>query len=34
MLLGWEIFVVWECDLKHKEELQQRIKEFLENEKI
>jgi DNA mismatch endonuclease (patch repair protein) len=34
ILLGWDTFVVWECKLKHREELQQKIIEFLENEKI
>ena len=29
--LGWKIMVVWECQLSHKEQLQNKIRRFLEN---
>ena len=27
--LGWDVFVIWECQTKNREELQARIREFL-----
>jgi DNA mismatch endonuclease (patch repair protein) len=27
---GWEVLVVWECELRHKEQLENNIKRFLE----
>jgi DNA mismatch endonuclease, patch repair protein len=30
--LGWKILVVWECQLRHKEQLKNRIRRFLEAE--
>lgn len=27
--LGWRVLIVWECDLKHKVELERRITQFL-----
>lgn len=28
--MGWDVFIAWECDIKEKEELQKKIKIFLE----
>lgn len=28
---GWEVLVVWECELKHREQLDKRIRSFLDS---
>ncbi len=30
--LGWNVLVVWECELRHSEQLENKLKEFLEDE--
>lgn len=30
--LGWEVLVVWECELKHRSSLQSKIESFLRHE--
>lgn len=30
--LGWSILVVWECQIKHEEDLREKLKNFLEFE--
>lgn len=30
--LGWQILVVWECELRHKEQLENKLRRFLEAE--
>ncbi len=30
--IGWRVFVVWECELKDKERLGKRLRQFLDGE--
>lgn len=34
MQLGWDILVVWECELRQSEQLENKLKEFLEENTV